>query len=326
MLCIILICTENDKTLAPVNLLLVKHALCGNISFVNVRTKLWWSSITLLLLVAFVLRVGGLENVPPGLTHDEASNGHDSAAILQGIHRIYFPVGYGHEPLYNYSVAATTLLLGQSIFTLRLTSVGWSLLTWVLTVALARRWWGRRAALFTAAALTVGFWPLMMARLGLRAPTLPPLLAASALAYDHAFTSTKRKTAWAAYLLSGLFLGAGFYTYMASRGMPVLYLAFLIALAITDRRKLRQVWAGTLVVVGTAVLVGLPVARDAGLLEDAELHGRDDFSLLPGQDIQNMMRGFRDHDVGLAVVVDVSEHQVMVVRIFDLALVGVDFL
>jgi len=223
------------------------------------QTKLWWHCLTFLLLVVCALRVGGLENIPPGLTHDEASNGHDSAAILRGIHRIYFPVGYGHEPLYNYSVAVTTLFLGQGIFTLRMTSVGWSLCTWVLTVALARRWWGRRAALLTGAALTVGFWPLMMARLGLRAPTLPPLLVASALAYDHALASTKQSRDWLCYLLSGLSLGAGFYTYMASRGMPLLYLIFLIALAITDRHKLRQIWTGTLAVVGIAGLVGLPL-------------------------------------------------------------------
>lgn len=217
----------------------------------------------LLLLLAFALRTWELDRVPPGLTHDEASNGHDSAAILRGVHRLYFPVGYGHEPLYNYSVAAMMGLLGQRIFTLRLTTVLWSTATWVLTVALCRRWWGRQAALLGGAALAVGFWPLMMARVGLRAPTLPALLTASALSYDHALAASSRSKgrlrAAAHYGLAGLLLGASFYTYMASRGMPALYLAFLVALAVWDRATLRRAWAGTLAVVAIAGLVGLPL-------------------------------------------------------------------
>lgn len=198
-----------------------------------------------------------LEAVPPGLSHDEAANGHDSAAILRGVHRLYFPVGYGREPLYNYSLAAVTAFLGQSIFTLRFTSVLWSLATWTLTVALARRWWGRGAALCTGAALTLGFWPLMLARVGLRAVTLPALLAASALAYDHA--ARARRRAWLGYGLAGLCLGLSLYTYMASRGMPLLYLGLLAALALLDRGTLRRIWAGTLAVVLIAGLVSAPL-------------------------------------------------------------------
>jgi len=236
----------------------------------NMQRTQWWTAILTLFLVAFALRVYALESVPPGLSHDEASNGHDSAAILRGVHRIYFPVGYGHEPLYNYSVAALTLFLGQSIFTLRLTTVLWSLLTWLCTVALARRWWGRSASFFTAAALTAGFWPLMMARVGLRGPTLPALLAASALAYDHAITAHKRRHAWTGYALAGLFLGASLYTYMASRGMPLLYLTFLIALALTDRALLRKTWRGTLAVLGIAGLVSYPLFRHLALHPELE--------------------------------------------------------
>ena len=208
---------------------------------------------------AFALRVWNLEAVPPGLTHDEASNGHDSAAILKGTHRLYFPVGYGHEPLYNYSVAGMTLLLGQSVFTLRITTVLWSIMLWVLTVALARRWWGRRAALFTGGALALGFWPLMMARVGLRAPTLPTLLAASVLAYQHAIKAASPRRAWLGYGLAGVFLGAGFYTYMASRGMPLLYVCWLIALALFDRPTLQRAWKGTLGLLLTAGLTGWPL-------------------------------------------------------------------
>ncbi len=228
------------------------------------KTLRWWTTIVVLLILAFGTRVWNLSSVPPGLTHDEASNSHDSAAILEGEHRIYFPVGYGHEPLYNYSVALTTLLLGQSIFALRVTTVAWGLAQCLLTAALARRWWGRQAVIVVLATYGASFWALMLSRVGLRAPTLPALLAGSVLAYDRAIRSRANRPRagqilWPWYALSGLLLGASLYTYMAARGMPLLYVIFLIALAITDRAALRRVWAGTLALLMIALLVSAPL-------------------------------------------------------------------
>ncbi len=250
--------TRFDNTNKSQKQVAITH-LWGNITSVKTKPRFWWSILVALLLVTFALRVWNLESVPPGLTHDEAANGHDSAAILRGVHRIYFPVGYGREPFYNYATAAVTFFLGQGIFTLRITSVFWSLFMWITTVALARRWWGWRAALWAGAALTCGFWPLMMARVGLRATTLPALFAASALAYENALTAKTARRAWGGYALAGIFLGASLYTYMASRGMPFLYLAFLVALALFDRHTLRRSWRGTLVVVIIAGLLSFPL-------------------------------------------------------------------
>jgi 4-amino-4-deoxy-L-arabinose transferase-like glycosyltransferase len=223
------------------------------------KTRLWWATVTILLLLAFGLRVWNLEGVPPGLTHDEASNGHDSAAILRGVHRIYFPVGYGHEPLYNYSVALVTLFLGQSIHTLRITTVFWSLIQIILVTAIAHRWWGRAAALAVLAAYAASFWALMLARVGLRAPVLPALLAASVLAYDHAASAPPGRHAWRGYAAAGLALGASFYTYMASRGMPLLYAGFLILALLFDRQRFRRIWRGTLQTLLVAAAVGAPL-------------------------------------------------------------------
>lgn len=223
------------------------------------ETLRWWGLILALLLLAFGLRTWNLETVPPGLTHDEAANGHDSAAILRGVHRLYFPVGYGREPLYNYSVAAITSFLGQGIFTLRVASVFWSLLTWSLTVALARRWFGRRAALLAAALLTCTFWPLMLARVGLRAITLPALFTASLLSFDHALHTHTTRQSIGVFLISGVFLGACFYTYMASRGLPVVYLTLLVVCALWNRPLLRRMGWGVALTVGAALLIGLPL-------------------------------------------------------------------
>ena len=207
--------------------------------------------------MTFLLRTWCLLEVPPGLTHDEASNAHDASGVLNGQHAIYFPVGYGHEPLYNYSVALFTLLAGESIYTLRFTSVVWSIITWSLSVALSRRWWGRRASLLTGAIFAISFWAQMMARIGLRAPVLPALFTASVLFYDRAIKNERRMNG--DYLFSGLCLGASFYTYMASRGLPFVYAALLISQLFVNRHVFRKIWRGTCVVIGVALIVGSPL-------------------------------------------------------------------
>ena len=43
-----------------------------------------WAWLLLILLAAVALRLWRLDSVPPGLTHDEANNVHDAAAVLDG--------------------------------------------------------------------------------------------------------------------------------------------------------------------------------------------------------------------------------------------------
>ena len=140
------------------------------------------------LLLAGVMRLWRLDNVPPGLTHDEASNGHDAAAVLQGTRPIYFTVGYGHEPLYPYSVAAVMAFLGPTEWSLRLTTVGWGIALILLSYLVARRLLDRRHALLTVAFMAVSFWCVMTSRVGLRAITLPNTFAASVLCFWSATT------------------------------------------------------------------------------------------------------------------------------------------
>ena len=202
-----------------------------------------WSLIILVVCLAAALRLWRLNSVPPGLTHDEASNGHDAAAVLQGVRPIYFTVGYGHEPLYPYSVALVMSLLGPTDTALRLTTVGWGLALILLSYGFARRLFGPLPALLTAAWMAASFWCVMTSRVGLRAITLATTFTASALCFWMGFPLPSHKSSpsvirnsqfairnWTWWVLSGVFLGAAIYTYMASRAMPAVYLLFLIYL------------------------------------------------------------------------------------------------
>jgi 4-amino-4-deoxy-L-arabinose transferase-like glycosyltransferase len=213
-----------------------------------------WVALIAILIVAITLRVWRLDSVPPGLTHDEASNGHDAAAVLRGVRPIYFTVGYGHEPLYPYSVALSMALLGPTSSTLRLTTVMWGSCLILLSYLLSRRLFGILPALIAAAWMAVSFWCVMTSRIGLRAVTSATTFAASAYAFWRALPlpGAAHKAprlnpgsrwvggSWLWWGLSGFFLGASIYTYMASRAMPavyVLFLAYLLVLHVFGRRE-----------------------------------------------------------------------------------------
>ena len=57
--------------------------------------------ITLILLAAAALRLVALDGAPPGMTHDEADHGLTALSIRDGARALYFPIGYGREPLYD---------------------------------------------------------------------------------------------------------------------------------------------------------------------------------------------------------------------------------
>lgn len=118
-----------------------------------------WFPLLLILLLAFGLRLYALTEIPPGLTHDEANHGREAIGILRGFYLFIFPLNYGSEPLYSYTVAGMMRLLGQTLFALRFVNVLFSVATIGITFLWVRRRFGTTTAWVTAVLLTVSFWP-----------------------------------------------------------------------------------------------------------------------------------------------------------------------
>ena len=235
--------------------------------WLNVNRRAEWGLLVAILLVASLLRLWRLNSVPPGLTHDEANNVHDAAAVLDGVRPIYFPVAQGKEPLYLYSAAAAMSFLGRTPLALRLTSVIWGLSLIVFTYAWVRSAFDPVVALITAGGLAVGFWPLTTARMGLRAIALPGLLAASVtllwMGLDLSSTTGREKVGeqhrWILFILSGLALGLCLYTYLAALLVPAVVVAFWLYLLFFHRQRWRQRWWGPLLALVVAVIVAAPL-------------------------------------------------------------------
>jgi len=95
------------------------------------RRRVDLALLLVVLLVALLLRVYGLDDIPRGLHYDEAANAILAANIAEGdAHPLFIEAYTGKEVLFFYLAGASMRLLGASVFSLRLTSA----LTGVLTV------------------------------------------------------------------------------------------------------------------------------------------------------------------------------------------------
>lgn len=234
--------------------------------------------LLLILLTAVSLRLYHLTTIPPGLTHDEADHGITAVAILNGARDLYFTIGHGREPLFDYATAGMMALLGQKAWVLRGTAVLFSLLLMVAMTAWTRLAFNNRVSLLTAAGLAVGFWPVMAARQGLRSITLPALFALALFFFwrglqkleigDLRLETNKLPNRLSTshfslftfhFLLSGLLLGLTFYTYIPARGLWLLFPALLLVGGVWDRRWLRRAWGRTAVTLLLAAVLAWPL-------------------------------------------------------------------
>ncbi len=242
-----------------------------------------WLPISLILWLAFGLRVYDLTAVPPGLTHDEANHGREAIGVLDGIFLYYFPLNYGSEPLYSYTVAGGMGLLGENLFALRYINVVFGLLAIAATYIWAKRAFDERVGWITAVLLATSFWPLASSRQALRAGMLPFFMALAVWAFWQMVEGQKSRrvgeqrsggareqesptprTLHLTYYvlritLFALLIAITFHIYLAARVVWLLFPAFVIYLAIVNRAKFRQVWWPTLLALLLAALLVAPM-------------------------------------------------------------------
>lgn len=225
-------------------------------SMIQIRRSQALALLVLILLVAAALRLPQLTAVPPGPHFDEAANGILAAEIgIDGDRPVFIPSYTGKEVLFFYLAGGVMRLVGESLFSLRVTAVFVSLLTVAATywlgMALLR---DRRVALLAAALIAVSFWHLIFSRLGFRAITEPLLQAITVAALWRGL----RREQWRWIGVGGVALGLTAYTYLAARLFPVLLLLALLPLLLhrdalrTHRRRLLA-WTA----VGLVVLLPL---------------------------------------------------------------------
>jgi 4-amino-4-deoxy-L-arabinose transferase-like glycosyltransferase len=220
--------------------------------------------VVLLLLLAFFFRTYELTGLGLGLEHDEVAEWQIANNIRHGEHALFFKEAYGQEPLFLYLMAGSTVLIGDNVFAIRFTSVFVAMLTLAASYRLLRRMFSPTVALVALAGLSIALWPVFWGRVGLRAMTLPLMLA---LGFDWLWRGLtkdeggrrKDENKGRPFVLAGIFFGLSAYTYLSSRALPILLAIFTVYLVLFARQKMRGKWRGLLVSFSIAGVLALPL-------------------------------------------------------------------
>lgn len=215
-------------------------------------------AVGLILAIAagIAMRLVKLGEMPPGLYQDEAFNGMDALAILDGDLALYFPENNGREPMFLYVMAGTVALFGRTPLGVRAAATVFGLPTLAAAYGLGRTWGNKRVGGLTAAILAGLLWHVQISRVGFRAVALPLFIA---LALALGGWGLSKRTRWA-MVGAGIAYGFSFYTYLAAQITPLALSGLLLYALIWQRDWLKDRWQLFLWAVGGAAVVLLPFA------------------------------------------------------------------
>ncbi|MEM7536550.1 MAG: phospholipid carrier-dependent glycosyltransferase [Chloroflexota bacterium] len=205
-----------------------------------------WILLLTLTLLAALLRLYQLGDVPPGFQFDEAFNANDAEQVLAGNLPLFLPANGGREALYTYWQAALSALFGLNVYTLRLASALMGILAVPASYLLCRTILHKQSqaiAAFTALTLTISLWHIHFSHYGIRVIMMPVVLSGVFVFYWLGTHGRHKSTQWVGYLLSGILTGLSVWTHPAGRFVPfvlILYTAWLYVRHPQNRKFMGQ--------------------------------------------------------------------------------------
>ncbi|MGE5297955.1 MAG: ArnT family glycosyltransferase [Acidobacteriaceae bacterium] len=198
--------------------------------------------LLLIILIGVGFRYVGIGHLPAGLFPDEAAYGMDGRSVTHGDFQPFYERGNGREGLFMYFLAAAISIFGYHPWANHLVSASFGLGALIAGYFLARQMFGRRVAMLSAFFMAVSSYAVTMTRTAFRANTLPLFSTLTLLFAIKIFDETdpRKKSLYA--VLSGLFFGLGFYTYISFRMMLPLFFGFAVLLLFAFRSQLRWVY------------------------------------------------------------------------------------
>ncbi len=215
----------------------------------DLRGRRWAiAALGLVLLAGAGFRFDQLDSSPPEMNSDMVVNILDAYKIHRGEdYRIFLANNGGREPLHIYLMAIAAGLPGMGFdrTTLNLVSALESFLTlpvmfWFAAEVIGgrRRQHALLVGLLATALLAVSFWHVSLARQGLRIPLSPLLTALSAVFFARALRHNRRSD----YILAGITLGIGLYSYKSVRMLPLVYVLGVAIALLLGRHTWRLRW------------------------------------------------------------------------------------
>lgn len=232
--------------------------------FNNPRVPLIAAGVGAAMLLGAFFRLHNLDTVPGEMTSDHVEKLLDVARIAAGKSSpIFLPTNGGREAMFFYICAALVHWLGFGLthYTLKLAAAVCGVLVIPFAYLLASELTqDKRLALLAAVLLAVGWWPVVIARNGLRFP-LAPLFTALTL---WLVVRGLRRSSANDLLLGALALGLGFYGYSAFRLVPLAVAAVCLLSWLHQRRVGNSISAALAASMASVFLIALvPMVRYA---------------------------------------------------------------
>ncbi|MBI4159963.1 glycosyltransferase family 39 protein [Candidatus Wolfebacteria bacterium] len=206
-----------------------------------------------ILIIASFFRLYNIAETPPGLYPDEAMNGNNLLeSLVTGEFKVFYPENNGREGLFMNLQALSVAAFGNEPWALRVVSAIFGILTVLGVYYLARELFSRHferseesrdpsanpqddhlwryrifsgeaIALLSAFFLATSFWHINFSRIGFRAIMAPFFLTWGLYFFLKALRRLDHSKFYIPNsILSGIFLGLGFYSYIAYRQMILL--------------------------------------------------------------------------------------------------------
>ena len=229
-----------------------------------------WLELTALafwVLLATVLRIWRLEQIPYPLSGDEAGMGLESRRVLAGDLRNPFATSWwSHPTMWYFWQSRFMTVFGTGIVGLRIMSAIIGASTVLTLYLLAREMFGVAVAQIAVALLTAYPFHIHFSRQGLNNITdawLSPLV-------FYFFYRGLRRSDHLSMALAGAALGLMQYGYLGSRVVPLIIVAYVLYLLLTEQGFLARHWRGMGVFTINALVLMMPLAF-------WYIHHRDDF-------------------------------------------------
>ncbi|HEU5368466.1 MAG TPA: glycosyltransferase family 39 protein, partial [Ktedonobacterales bacterium] len=225
-------------------------------------------------------------NVPYVLHGDEAACGLEAYRWLSGGVPSLISVGWYGLPMLGYGIPAAVMeVVGAGLYGLRLSSVLIGVLSLALLYALAREFFGRRAAFVATGLMTVAHIHIHFSRMGIHYIHAPFVVLLTLWMLVRAL----RNNSPFAAVMAGVGLSLALQVYFSARIIFLIVLLFLIGLFFLQRRLLK----GRLLVLGWMLLSFVVSFGPLGIyfLQDTDAFKTRSAEVL----ILNLTQETRDH-------------------------------
>ncbi len=239
----------------------------GSVPQLSRRVEL--AALGAILVLATFLRVWQVWDFPPGLWYDEVFYGLDAVDILEGDHyQVWSTEINGRPMLFMYMLAGIFKVFGVSEMAMRSLPIAIGVVTVGAFYLLARHLLGQVPGLVATFFLAVSRWQITFSRITWEASMMPLMLILSLFFLLKAL-ETRR---WYYYAAAGISIGAGLYTYLAFRLVPVALVIVLLYVAWREWPLFRRSLPALVGAAAISVIVFLPLGQYALTHQEAFFH------------------------------------------------------